>query len=825
MSDKAQRVAELVKSALECQPDERAAFLADACAGDPELRAEVDSFLQFQPAASEFIEQGALHVAAQIAAREAGTPGLHHLEGYEIISRIGVGGMGEVYLAKDTKLRRHVALKLVRAGMDTSEIVARFRQEEQILASLNHPNIAQLYGAGVAGGDVPFLAMEYIEGVRIDEYCNHQAPSTTARLQLFRKVCAAVLYAHQRLIIHRDLKPSNILVTAEGEPKLLDFGIAKLLEGQDVFTKMQTTLPGAMTPDYASPEQVRGEAMTTATDVYSLGVLLYEILTGQRPYRLKTRSPDEIARAITDQAPERPSTAIAKGDGNSKFEIRDSKFPKGDLDNIVLMALRKEPSRRYASVGQLSEDIRRYLEGLPVVAHKDTVSYRAAKFIKRNKIGVAAAVVIMLTLLSGVVATLRQAQVARQERDKAKLAQATAERLNQFLQSLLGSANPDGMGRDVKVVQVLEAAAARLDRDLGSEPKLLAQAHLTIARAYAQLRIAEPAEAHARAALAINQRIFGDEHPATAQVMAFLGQALKIFRRYDEAEPLLRQAVTVHRRFPPADRNELATMFLDLGAVLTATGRAQEALPLIEEALALSRELNGEESVQVADALNNLGNLRAALNDPAATEAAYRASIDIHRRLKPIRLTFLNPLHNLCAMLLPQGKIDEVEALLREGETFCRESIGENNPTYGYLLGRLGFLDFLKGNYDAAIPKLQRCLGTVGLVYPKTDRDMVLAKSVLGLALTRDGRAAEAEHYLREALAEGKGIPRAELAPIGNLESALGECLLAQQKYAEAEPVLAAAYEELRSRNGDADSHTTQARARLREALAAAATE
>jgi serine/threonine protein kinase len=411
-------VAELVKSALECTREERAAFLDKACEGDAELRAEVDSLLQFQDQASQFIEQGALHVAAQTLAGEPASPLLQQIDGYQILSRIGVGGMGEVYLAQDTTLRRKVALKLVRAGMDTAEIVARFRHEEQILAGLNHPNIAQLYGAGVAAGDIPFFAMEYVEGTRIDDYCNSHSLSAAARLQLFRRVCAAVHYAHQRLIIHRDLKPSNILVTADGEPKLLDFGIAKLVEGQDAFTQIQT-LPGAMTPDYASPEQIRGEAMTTSSDVYSLGVLLYELLTGQRPYRLKTRSAAEIASAITDQEPERPSTAVARAD-HSTFDIRHSSFPKGDLDNIVLMALRKEPQRRYASVGQFSEDIRRYLEGRPVLAHRNTLSYRAGKFIRRNKLAVAAATIVLFSLVGGIIATVWQARRAEANQARAE---------------------------------------------------------------------------------------------------------------------------------------------------------------------------------------------------------------------------------------------------------------------------------------------------------------------------------------------------------------------------------------------------------------------
>jgi tetratricopeptide (TPR) repeat protein/tRNA A-37 threonylcarbamoyl transferase component Bud32 len=418
MIDRQQKIAEVVKSALEREPAEWPTFLDEACAGDPEMRVEVDSFLRFQADASQFIEQGALQVAAETLARGTALPFPHRIDDYEIVSRIGVGGMGEVYLAQDTKLKRRVALKLVRAGMDSAEIVTRFRHEKQILASLNHPNIAQLYGADIAAGDVPYFAMEYVAGTRIDEYCNAQALSTAARLQLFRKACAAVHYAHQRLVIHRDLKPSNILITADGEPKLLDFGIAKLVEGRDGFTQMQT-LPGAMTPDYASPEQIRGEPMTTSSDVYSLGVLLYELLTGQRPYRLKTRSAAEIAGAITGQEPERPSTVVARTE-DSSFVIRHSSFPKGDLDNIVLMALRKEPQRRYASVGQFSEDIRRHLEGRPVLAHRDTLSYRAGKFIRRNKLAVAAATIVVLSLVGGIIATVWQARRAEANQARAE---------------------------------------------------------------------------------------------------------------------------------------------------------------------------------------------------------------------------------------------------------------------------------------------------------------------------------------------------------------------------------------------------------------------
>ena len=431
--------AEVVKSALDRPRAERAAFLDEACGINAELRARVESYLRFEDESEQFIEQGALHLAAEASARGGGFALPRQIDQYQILSRIGVGGMGEVYLAQDTKLRRKVALKLVRAGMDSAELVARFRHEARILAGLNHPNIAQLYGAGVTSDDVPFFAMEHVEGVRIDDYCKAQALTIAARLQLFRKVCAAVHYAHQRLIIHRDLKPSNILVTAEGEPKLLDFGIAKLIEGQDAFTQIQT-LPGAMTPDYASPEQVRGETMTTASDVYSLGVLLYEMLTGQRPYRLKTRTAAEVGRAVIDQVPERPSTAVAQQSDTSQSAVRNPQSLRGDLDNIVLMALRKEPDRRYPSVEQFSEDIRRHLEGLPVRAHRDTFGYRAAKFIGRHKAGVLATAVVLAALLGGMVMTLRaQYRAERRFNDVRQLANALLTEIAPKIEPLEGS--------------------------------------------------------------------------------------------------------------------------------------------------------------------------------------------------------------------------------------------------------------------------------------------------------------------------------------------------------------------------------------------------
>ena len=410
-ADRSEKIAELVETAFELEPVERINFLDRSCGEDAELRAEVESLLKFQAPSRNFIEEPAYHLAAETLVGEESRElqAGDEVGGYKIRSLIGEGGMGEVYLADDLQLGRTVALKLIKGVFGRAAFRRQFEQEERILAGLNHPNIARLYGASVTPKQTPFFIMEYVAGERLDDYCRAQQLTIAQRLDIFRKICAAVSYAHQNLVIHRDLKPGNIRVTAEGEPKLLDFGIAKLLDEASGATDQTITLATAMTPDYASPEQVRGERMTTASDVYSLGVILYQMLTGEKPFRLTSRRPDEISRTITEQTPSRPSE-------NRESRIENRKLLRGDLDNIVLMAMRKEPERRYASVAQFSEDIRLHLTGLPVLARKDTWNYRAGKFVRRHKVAVAAAALLALTLLGGILATSWEAQRAEKQR-------------------------------------------------------------------------------------------------------------------------------------------------------------------------------------------------------------------------------------------------------------------------------------------------------------------------------------------------------------------------------------------------------------------------
>lgn len=437
------RVRGIFERALDLEGDSREAFVAATTEGDPPLAAEVRYLLASEEAAANFLESPAAAAVVHLS-EETDPPGTRRVGPYVLHEKIGQGGMGRVYRAarSDEAYHRQVALKIVNRGMNTEFILRRFRNERQILAGLDHVNIARLHDGGTTEDGLPYFAMEYIEGKDLLAWCDAHRLTITNRLNLFLDVCGAVAYAHRNLVVHRDLKPGNIFVTAAGVPKLLDFGLAKILNAEVSARTAEVTAMGArlLTPEYASPEQVRGEKITTSSDIYSLGVILYELLTGRRPYKLKTREPGEIARAVCDEEPERPSTAVTRVEDPSLSDddgrppltpesvsarregdpARLRKRLSGDLDNIVLMCLRKEPERRYASVEFLAEDIRRHLDGRPVRAQGDTFTYRAGKFVRRNRVVVAAGSLVAATLVVSLGISLHQTRVARAERARAE---------------------------------------------------------------------------------------------------------------------------------------------------------------------------------------------------------------------------------------------------------------------------------------------------------------------------------------------------------------------------------------------------------------------
>src|SRR5581483_748120 len=434
----------ILAATLDLPPHDRASFLDARCNGDDSLRGEIELLLRReQEAGPEFLAESAFaEAAAALIPTEDDSWIGRRVGAYRIVEQIGAGGMGEVYRAfrADDQFRKEVALKVIRAGQDSNSVITRFKNERQILASLEHPNIARLLDGGTTEDGVPYIAMELIEGQPITEYCDRLKLSITERVRIFLQVCAAVQFAHQHLIIHRDIKPGNILVTTDGTPKLLDFGIAKILEADPAasLTEATQTAFRVLTPRYSSPEQICGEPMTTASDVYSLGVVLYELLTGHSPYKLTTGSAQEMAQAVCTIDPQRPSFAIGRAKlatastshpvGEDELSAARSSSPErlrkrlnGDLDNILLMALKKDPARRYRSVEQLQEDLKRHLDNLPVLARNDTVWYLTSKFVNRHKAGVVLSIAFVLALVGGMAATLHEAEVARRERTRAEM--------------------------------------------------------------------------------------------------------------------------------------------------------------------------------------------------------------------------------------------------------------------------------------------------------------------------------------------------------------------------------------------------------------------
>jgi tRNA A-37 threonylcarbamoyl transferase component Bud32/tetratricopeptide (TPR) repeat protein len=817
---KGDRIAEIVEAALGRDPAERAQFLEEACENDPGLRAEVESLLGFQEQARDFIEAPAYQIASGILSQDYGElkPG-DILDNYKVLALLGEGGMGEVYLVQDITLGRRVAIKVVKRGLNSANILRRSREEEKILAGLNHPNIARLYGTGITPSGLPYFVMEYVDGRRLDQYSREEHLSIHDRLMLFRKICAAVAYAHQNLIIHRDIKPANIRVTSDGEPKLLDFGIAKLLDPKTAtLAEMTITLAAVMTPEYASPEQVRGENMTTASDTYSAGVVLYELLTGQRPYAIKSRNPTEIARVISEQEPTRPSMAMVRNSTDSKFEIRDSKFLKGDLDNIVLKALRKEPARRYASVAQFSDDIRRYLDGRPVTARKDTLDYRAVKFIRRNKIAVAAAALVGLAIVTGVIAALWQAENARRQRDLAQRERLKAERINLFLQQMLSFSNqsvtsvwPVPQKKGVTVNEMLDQITPEIEAELSDEPQVRTQVLRTIGSAYASQGRYDLAEKNLRGALGVQIQLYGEDNAEVADTMSELGVLSYRQVKYEEASNLLERAVNIYRKLQQANAPRYSAarfaLALDyLGATKFYQIDPYTGKPFMLEALKTSSTANlqGDDRRVLTFNKSDSGAAMVYTGDLDRGEALLREALDEYRKA-PGRPPWEegSTLTHLGTAMLKKHQFDDAQRYLLEGERVYREILGDENFYVCANLNRQAALLSEKNDLEAAEAKARESLAVARDFSPANNVLWAGPMTTLGNILIKSGRGRDGEDYLRQALAIYEHQPTKNYFNIGNLKIDLSQFLLSQDRLSEAEAFAVQAREDVRHNLGE----------------------
>ncbi len=736
---------------------------------------------------------------------------------WEVVRWIGHGGMGSVFLARraDGAFVQEVALKLIRPGFASRQLLRRFRDERQVLASLAHPHIARLLDGGATEDGLPYLVMEHVEGETLEEHCAARGLGLDERVDLFLAVCAAVEHAHRNLVVHRDLKPANILVTPAGEPKLLDFGIAKLL-GREAGDATRLTQGAATlgTVTFASPEQLRGEAVTTANDVYSLGVILYRLLGGRHPYDLDDVPFPEAVRRVCESEPPPPSRAAAEaGDATAARVLR------GDLDNVILLALRKSPAERYPSVAAFAVDLRAWRAGLPVAARQPTARYRAVKFVRRHRLGVAAAAVTLLSLVGGLGAAAWSARQAREEARRAELERARAEEVSGFLQGLLGATNSSGLaprqgpyGAKVTVAEVLGAAARRLDGN-ASQPAVAAPLRRALGSSYAGIGLYAPAEREQRLALALYRRVYGEQSLETTRVWNELGGTLFLAGKHKEAEPVLRRALALYRGQPARRPGEEIAALNALALIRAARGDSGEAERLLEHALALARRGGEEAQPMVVLSTGNLGQLHHFRGDLAAAETAYREALRLQtaEQQRGWEAAFLKG--QLGNVLLLRGDLDEGERLLREAVRGFADSAGERFRWAASAHSGLASALRQRGDLAGAEVEARQALEILAAAVPSDSVGFIAPQGLLGSILVESGRAAEAEPLLREALAgaERSGNPFLH----GAIQSALGECLLALDRRAEAALLLRDGYRELLAAAGAENPYTRQAAERL----------
>jgi serine/threonine protein kinase/tetratricopeptide (TPR) repeat protein len=702
---------------------------------------------------------------------EAAAPDLR-IGAYRILRELGRGGMGTVYLAvrADEQFRKRVAIKMAGGGPVGEDAARRFRRERQILASLDHSNIAKLLDGGTTESGQPYIVMEYIEGQTINQYCETRQLPTAERLVLFRMVCSAVQYAHSNLVVHRDIKPANVLVTAEGLPKLLDFGVAKLLN-PELSGEPLTATGLALTPEYASPEQARGETITTASDVYSLGVLLYELLTRQRPYRLKSREVLEVLRAVCEEEPQKPSTAVARTEDAAVTDIMPrttgsgGQSPvmleklrrrlRGDLDNIM-MALRKEPQRRYSSVEALSEDIRRHLAGLPVMASVPTLRYRSGKFIRRHKAAVAfAALAAILVVAFGVTAAVQSAQIARerdrvaQERDRATREKDRAEKVAQFLVGLFKASQPSqAQGKVVSARELLDTGAARTKTELRDQPDARAALLHAIGDTYMALGLNDQARPLLEEALAERRRLFPGDHADVAATLSRFGLLLHIQGDVQGAEALYRETLAMRRRLRGNEHPEVATSLSALAGLLRDRGDVEAGEAMEREALAIMRKNFAPNSPQVLSVQNNIGLTLAQKGDLAGAESTFRQVLGGWRSRGEQRPGIGVALENLGDVLFDERKFAEAESVMREGLELMQRLLGKEDWRVAIHLTQLADLLLETERSRDGEASAREAVRILRAHFAGDHPLTAAAQSVLGAALAGQGRYAEAEPLL-----------------------------------------------------------------------------
>ncbi|MDA8018093.1 MAG: serine/threonine-protein kinase [Thermoanaerobaculia bacterium] len=711
------RLEELFAVGSELHGAERERFLREC--DDSSLRRDLVSLLAAHDEAQGRIESVDAVRAAKLLDSEQTLLGERTVGPYRLLRTLGEGGMGTVFLAERIQggFEQHVALKLVKKGMDSEAIVERFRQERQILAQLQHPGITRLLDGGLSDDGRPFFAMEFVDGKSILDYSLQNQLGVDARVELFLQVCDAVQLAHRNLVIHRDLKPSNILVTQTGDVKLVDFGIAKVLDpiGKTGAGRLTELGLRALTPEYASPEQIRGEAVTTASDVYGLGVVLFELLTGQLPYEGDLTTPAEIIRAVSEKEPRVASVAARRHERiGSRRGV--SRHLQGDLDAILSKALAKGLDRRYPSVEALGEDLRRYLTGQPVQARTPGTGYRLGKFVGRHKLAVVSVTVAVLALLLGFAGTAWQAAVADSERNRAEVQLSKAIAVEEFLTSLVQSIDPfQTAGETWTADQLLDQGVSRIEDGLESEPEV--EAHLLgvlggVSRSLGQLQRAEELW---RRSLSLRREYFAEASSEVAEGLRGLADVLYQRDQHEEASTLLEEALRIERQrleeTPQAPTLPLAKTLAQLGVERLEVDRYSEARALYEESLSLYRGMAGDLRAEIAEVQVSLASLERETGNLVAAERLNRSALETQREvLGPKHPRVAITASNLGGILRQSGDLAGAEPLYREALAVSREAFGNEHPEVSTRLNNLAALLLSRGEFGEAATFFEQVL-------------------------------------------------------------------------------------------------------------------
>ena len=801
--DRWQAVGPDLEQVLALENAERQAWLDAFRVREPALAADLDDLLQEHEAV---VSEGFLEGDTPLRPPEATLSG-QTVGAYTLESLIGQGGMGSIWLARrsDGRFEGHSAIKFLNAAIGGREGQERFRREGNVLARLTHPNIARMNDAGVSPLGQPYLVLEYIEGTQIDRYCAEHALGTEGRIRLFLDVLAAVAHAHANLIVHRDIKPSNVMVTRDGHVKLLDFGIAKLIEDDGGGATLLTREGGsALTPEYAAPEQVMGGPVTTATDVYSLGVLLYLLLSGRHPAGDALRSPAELMKAIVDTQPRRLSSVAG-------HDVR--RALKGDLETIVAKALKKDPHERYASVTAMAEDLRRYLARQPITARSDSLRYRATKFVARHQRAVAfatASLLIIATLIGFY--TIRLAA----ERDRARREAEKAIKVSELLTSLLTGADPYGTRqREPTVREVLDAGAARVQKDLADQPEVQAEMLTVIGRTYYRLGLADKARPLLEQGLELSRRA-GREDARIAQSLNDLGVVVRESGDFKHARSLLHEAATMRRKVLGPEHQDLAITLVELGRTYSQVGESAQAEPLFREALAIRRKTLGNEHRETAVSLSDLALDLWGRGDTAGAEPLFRESLAISRKtLGDNHPNVASSMSNLGLVLMDKGEYAAAESLFREALAVHTRTVGEKHNNVATTLNNLAGAVRQQGRYEEALAFATQAL-EIGLASYGPNHPSVAIFEVAVSRAHLDGRnPAKAEPLLRDALRIQRRAYKPDNWRIGMTCSLLGASLTGLARYAEAEELLIEARKVLRDVPGREGREAAATRTRL----------